>query len=182
MSMLVRPDTRSELLRSKLSRGTALILLFHAVCLGFGTPTFPISILGIFGALIVLATLAQKVFLGAATGFAAPAAGSWILDPIFNPTQLWTLNPFHMMGVARVALLCAIHGSMWHMPALVDIFHGVPNPELRLLGAVMWHMPALVDIIHGAATGLWTLNPFHMMGVAGVPVWSGDLGSFQALI
>ena len=98
--MLVRPDTRSELLRSKLSRESGVGSQFCTVCLGFGSPHLPISLLGIFGAVIGLATL-------------APTSG----------------------GVASL---------------------------------VAFIVPALVDIFHGAATGFWMLNPFHMMGVAGV--------------
>jgi hypothetical protein len=75
MQFFLWPDTRSELLRSKLSRGSTLILLFHAVCLGFGAPTFPISILGIFGAVIGLATLAPTSDLVASlVAFIVPVA------------------------------------------------------------------------------------------------------------
>jgi hypothetical protein len=38
-------------------------------------------------------------------------AGIFRFILFFQGFHNWTLNPFHMMGVARVALLCAIHGA-----------------------------------------------------------------------
>ena len=70
MQFFLWPDTRSELLRSKLSRGLGVGSLIYAACLGFLTISFPISILGIRFTVIGLATLAQKVPFG--------TAGSWI--------------------------------------------------------------------------------------------------------
>ena len=62
--MLVRPDTRSELLQTKLSRGLGHNSYGEQAWPNDLLYMFPISILGIFGAVIGLATLAQKVPFG----------------------------------------------------------------------------------------------------------------------
>jgi cytochrome b6-f complex subunit 4 len=84
--MLVRPDTRSELLRSKLSRG-----LGHN---SYGEQAWPnvmrqpilISILGIFGAVIGLATLAPTPVGEPANPYATPyeILPEWFLFPTFQ--------------------------------------------------------------------------------------------------
>ena len=53
--------------------------------------------------------LAVASTLGLAIAFVVAGIFRFIL--FFQGFHNWTLNPFHMMGVARVALLCAIHGA-----------------------------------------------------------------------
>ena len=107
--MLVRPDTRSELLRSKLSRESGVGSQFCTVCLGFGSPHLPISLLGIFGAVIGLATLAPTPVGEPANPYATPyeILPEWFLFLApFKTGVHWAFTPI-------------FSGSMWHTPALI---------------------------------------------------------------
>jgi cytochrome b6-f complex subunit 4 len=102
MSMLVRPDTRSELLRSKLSRGLGHNSYGEQAWPNDLLYMFPISILGIFGATIGLATLAPTPVGDPANPYATPyeILPEWFLFPTF---QILRVVPNKLLGITAVA-------------------------------------------------------------------------------
>ena len=102
MSIFWRPDTRSELLQPKLSRGLGHNSYGEQAWPNDLLYMFPISILGIFGAVIGLATLARKANVGFANPYATPyeILPEWFLFPTF---QILRVVPNKLLGITAIA-------------------------------------------------------------------------------
>ena len=102
MSMLVRPDTRSELLRSKLSRGLGHNSYGEQAWPNDLLYMFPISILGIFAAVTGLAILSPTPIGEPANPYATPyeILPEWFLFPTF---QILRVVPNKLLGITAIA-------------------------------------------------------------------------------
>ena len=102
MSIFWRPDTRSELLQPKLSRGLGHNSYGEQAWPNDLLYMFPISILGIFGAVIGLATLAPTPVGEPANPYATPyeILPEWFLFPTF---QILRVVPNKLLGITAIA-------------------------------------------------------------------------------
>jgi cytochrome b6-f complex subunit 4 len=142
MSMLVRPDTRSELLRSKLSRGLGHNSYGEQAWPNDLLYMFPISILGIRFALIELATLARKVVDSApsAWSYEAVAVAHICLFVVVGRRRLLVpcslacqfdllhcsvdLEAFYLAGACLGAFSAALHASVFNYGGLYNPIGG----------------------------------------------------------
>ena len=107
MSMLVRPDTNSQLLRAKLSRGVGHNSYGEQAWPNDLLYMFPISILGIFGAVIGLACLSPTLVGEPANPYATPyeILPEWILFPTVEITRVIPNKLLGITGIAAVGIL-----------------------------------------------------------------------------
>lgn len=102
MPMIIRPDIGSELLREKLSRGVGHNSYGEQAWPNDLLYMFPISILGVFGAIIGLATLMPTPIGEPANPYATPfeILPEWFLFPTF---QILRVIPNKLLGITGIA-------------------------------------------------------------------------------
>ena len=149
----------------------------------------PYNAIAFSGPIAVFVSVFLLYPLGQASWFFAPSFGVAAIFRFLLFLQgfhNWTLNPFHMMGVAGIlggALLCAIHGATVENTLFEDgdaantfrAFTPTQSEETysmvtanrfwsQIFGvAAIFRFLLFLQGFHN-----WTLNPFHMMGVAGI--------------
>jgi photosystem II P680 reaction center D2 protein len=180
----------------------------------------PYNAIAFSGPIAVYVTVFLVYPLGQASWFFAPSFGVAAIFRFLLFLQgfhNWTLNPFHMMGVAGIlggALLCAIHGAtventlfedgdaantfraftptqseetysmvtanrFWSqifgvafsgpISVFVTVFLVYPLGQASWFFAPSFGVAAIFRfLLFLQGFHNWTLNPFHMMGVAGI--------------
>jgi cytochrome b6-f complex subunit 4 len=173
--MLVRPDTKSELLRSKLSRGLGHNSYGEQAWPNDLLYMFPISILGIFSGTISLAILAPTPVGEPANPYATPyeILPEWFLFPTFQILKVGVLcwGPVGDFDPIHMALFDYGRGPRMWGPGLEPqsrFQNPIRRPEAK------WRIlrPAVIFIFLGrnAPWALEILAPHKSRGVDAKPL------------